>query len=372
MIIYGALLIPILTAYILYRYFGKETVWWEMLIPMAVSLLFTFSMKAIIEVVQVSSKEYWGSFISRAEYYEDWNEWITQICTRTVDCGKDCTTTETYDCSYCLYHPAIWRIITTTNEVVYVSEGEYNRVKRILGNESFEDLGRNYYTDDGDEYYSNWSEDSITAIPVTTLHYYENRVKAADQSVFHFETVKEDDIKRFALKSYPDITGYYQMEGVLGDSSIDAIIANKKIKYINGLLGHKKEVKVFILIFKNQPIEAAFYQEWLWSGGNMNEFIVCIGIDNSRNITWCKPISWTYNEQLKTEVKSFVQNQKTLNISSIADHLQSEINKNFTRRNFEEFNYLTVEPPTWSVILTYLLTIGVNFGLSYWIIKNDF
>ncbi|MDD5440193.1 MAG: hypothetical protein PHS37_08410, partial [Candidatus Omnitrophica bacterium] len=84
-------------------------------------------------------------------------------------------------------------------------------------------------------------KDSVTAISVTTLHHYENRVKAADQSVFHFKSVSNDDILHYQLKSYPDITNYYEMNGVIGDSSQDAQIANKKIKYINALLGAKKE-----------------------------------------------------------------------------------------------------------------------------------
>jgi hypothetical protein len=254
---------------------------------------------------------------------------------------------------------------------VYINQTEYARIKSLFGNEAFRELGRDYYTIDGDEYHCTWNNDSIKAVPVTTLHHYENRVKAADQSVFHFEKVEEADIVRYQLKEYPPIQLNYKMTAVLGDSSEDARIADKKIQYINGLLGHKKEVKVFILVFKNQPIEAAFYQEWYWSGGNMNEFVVCIGIDNDRNIKWCKPISWTTNEMLKVETKNFIINQTKLNLQSIADHLQNSIDKSFERRNFKEFDYLTVEPPLWAIILCYVLTLGANIGVSLWVIRNE-
>lgn len=374
MIIYGALLIPFISAFILYKFYCRKVLWWEFFIPLLASVLFTIIMKVSVEAVQVSSEEYWGSFISKVEYYEEWNEYISQTCTRSCCCdskGENCST-ETYDCSYVQYHGPSWEIITTTNESISISEAEYSRIKQKFGNEHFTELNRHYYTKDGNMYSSEWKRDSVTAIPVTTLHHYENRVKAADQSVFHFRPVSNDDILKYQLKSYPDITNNYEMNGVLGDNSTDADTANQKIKYLNGLLGAKKQVKVFVLVFKNQPIDAGFYQEWHWSGSNMNEFVVCVGIDNSRNVTWCKPISWTRNEELKVKVKSFVQSQSQLNLSAIADYLHVEIDKGFERRDFKEFDYLTVEPPTWTVILTYILTILINIGVSWWVVNNEF
>jgi hypothetical protein len=368
MIIYGALFIPLIVAFLLYKYFNHKTVWWELFIPLVASLIFTFSMKAIIEVVQVRSNEYWGSFVSRVEYYEAWNEYIHRICTRS--CGENCTTT--YDCSYVQYHSPYWQIVTTTGETVRITQGQYSQLKSKFGNESFVELNRNSYSIDGDEYCSNWKQDSATATPVTTQHTYENRVKAADQSVFHFEEVKEVDVKKYSLKEYPEIFDNYKMQTVIGDSSQDALLADKKFCYINGLLGHKKEVRIFVLVFKNQPIDAALYQEWYWSGANMNEFVICIGIDSERNVKWCKPISWTRSETLKAEVKNFVQSQTKLNLSDVADFTQKQVDKGFVRRSFKEFNYLTVEPPTWAVILTYLLTIGINIGLSCWVIRNEY
>lgn len=374
MIIYGALAIPFVFAFILYKFYCRMVMWWEFFIPLLVSIIFTVIMKVSVEASQVRSEEYWGSLITKVEYYEDWNEYIHQMCTRTCCCdskGSNCST-EIYDCSYVKYHPKVWRITTTTGETININEAEYNRIKQKFNNEHFTELNRNYYTDDGNMYSSSWPKDSASAIAVTTLHHYENRVKAADQSVFHFQSVSNEDILKYQLKSYPDITNYYEMDGILGDTSQDALIANKQIKYINGLLGPKKEVKIFILIFKNQPIDAGFYQEWHWKGANMNEFVVCIGIDNDRNVKWCKLFSWTKNEELKVEVKSFVQNQTKLNLSDVADYLQVKIDKGFERRDFEEFNYLTVEPPTWAVVLTYVLTLLINFGLSWWVVNNEY
>lgn len=375
MIIYGSLLIPFIIAIILYKYYSHKTVWWEFFIPLFVSLIFTIIMKLSIEQMQITSKEYWGSFIQKALYYEDWNEYIQQTCTSTCCCdskGNNCITT-TYDCSYVKYHPAKWLIETTTGESMKITNVQYDKIKKLFfKNESFVELNRDYHTNDGDLYYSLWPKDSTSSISVTTLHHYENRIKAADQSIFHFEEVKKEDIEKYNLKEYPEIYNNYEMDVVLGDNSKEAKIANEQIKYINSLLGHKKEVKIFVLIFNNQPIEAGLYQEWYWSGANMNEFVICIGIDKNRKVKWCKPISWTECEKLKTDVKNFVINQDQLNLSSLSSFLLTNIDKQFTRRNFDEFDYLTVEPPTWAIILTYILTIGINILLSKWIINNEY
>lgn len=373
MIIYGALFIPLIVAFILYKYFRRKVVWWEMLIPLTVSLAFIVGMKITIEHSQVRSKEYWGSLVERVEYYEDWDEYIHQTCTRTCCCdskGENCSV-ESYDCSYVQYHSPFWQIVCTNGETVGISELQYNEIKSKFNNEYFTELNRNYHTNDGDMYYCTWPHDSITAIPVTTLHHYENRVKAADQSVFHFREISKSDIKKYDIKKYPKIHSHFKQSVVIGDSSTDALMSDLKLQYVNGLLGHSKQVRVYILIFKNQSIEAALYQEWYWSGGNKNEFVICIGIDNERKVEWCRPFSWTRSEALKAEIKNYFQNQEILTLQQSIPVIHEKIQKGFVRRSFKEFDYLTVEPPAWAVILTYLATIAINFGISVWVIKND-
>src|SRR5690606_26786934 len=123
----------------------------------------------------------------RVEYYEDWDEWITQTCTRTCCCdSKGNCSTETYDCSYRKYHPQKWGIVTTTNEYVSITKHQYREIKSYFKNERFIDLNRRFYRKDGDKFISEWQKDSGSAIPVSTEHSYVNKVKAADQSVFHF------------------------------------------------------------------------------------------------------------------------------------------------------------------------------------------
>ncbi len=371
MLIYGALLIPIIGAIILLVFFSKRILWWEFFIPLITCILFISLMKFIIETAQVTSKEYWGSFVSRIEYYEPWDEYISKTCTSTCCCdskGENCTTT-TYDCSYVDYHPAKYVLVNTLGEEILISEQSYNEIKSTLGNESFIELNRNYHSIDGDEYVCKYDGSKEKSIPVTTVHTYENRIKAADQSIFHFKKVDTSTVRKYGLKEYPRIVSQYKMKSLIGynDEKADA-----RISYSNGLLGHLKQVRIFFLVFKNQPIEAGIYQEWYWQGANMNEFVVCIGTDKNNKITWCRPISWTKNENLKTDIKTYVQGIDSLDLSSIATYVELKVSKSFKRRDFNEFSYLTVEPPFWALILTYLLTTAITVLTCHWAVENEF
>lgn len=324
--------------------------------------------------MNVSSTEYWGSLVSRVEYYEEWDEYIQQTCSSTCCCDKDGNNcqTYTYDCSYVSNHSPYWQIVTTAGEKIKISEREYDKIKAKFGNSTFQDLDRDYHRIDGDMYFSSWDGVRETSVSVTTQHSYENRIKASDKSIFNYKIVTPEHIKQYDLKEYPPITEKYIMDDIIGYKGADFAVANQNLQYLNGLLGAKKQVKVLILIYKNQPREAALYQEWLWCGGNKNEFIVCIGIDNQNNVKWGKTISWTTNELLKVEVNGYIQKQEKLSLIPLTDYLTVKIAKDFQRRSFEEFDYLTVEPSTFAIITTFILTILINLGLGYWIINNEY
>ncbi len=372
MVILFACLIPIITSIILYLFFQHKVLWWEFGIVFLASIITVFTAKLAVEHTSIQSEEYWGAFVDKVEYYEEWDEWIDDTCTRSCCCdskGENCGT-EKYDCSYRKHHDPYWEITTTIGETISITKKEYARIKNLFKNETFSELNRDYYRIDGDKYGCTWDKDSALTVPVTTLHYYENRVKASDASVFHFDDLEEDEIARYDLKEYPPIKDNYKMDAIIGDSSHDAIVANKKLKYINGALGHSKEVCVFVLVFKNQPLEAAFKQEAHWKGANMNEMVVCVGIDDERNVGWCKVISWTPNEALKGDIRDIINSQKKLSLSKFADKLQPAL-ASFQRRDFKEFDYLTVEPSWTAIIVSYVIVIIVNILVSAYVIHNE-
>lgn len=63
--------------------------------------------------------------------------------------------------------------------------------------------------------------------------------------------------------------------------------------------------------------------------------------------------------------------QKTLDLSAYADWLGPAVREKWVRKKFEEFNYLTVDPPLWAVITTFFVTLAVCAGVALWAVLNE-
>lgn len=373
MIIYLALIFPILTAIILVGFFKKHLAWWEISIPFLVCVPLIILSKGCSEYAQTRDMEYWGSLAVRSEYYEDWNEYISKICTESYPCGTNAKgqteyCTRTYDCSYVEYHPASWRLVTDCKEEFEITESEYRQLTKQFGNQQRVELNRNYHTDDGDKYVSQWNGEEFSARPVVTQHTYENRVQAA-KDVFNFESVPDSDKVFYGLFDYPEIKDY-GCRALLG---FDDVLAEKKLGYLNGYLGPKKQLRIWVLVFKNKPRDAGILQEAYWKGANKNEFVVAIGIDStSRAVRWCYSFSWTEVQSLKIYTQQFVEKQDSLDIRQTVAWLGNELESKFIRKRFRDFSYLTVEPSGLALFITFLSTILVCCAVAIWVIKNDF
>lgn len=368
MFIWLAMLIPVVTGLVLYFRFDRETIWWELLIPFGVSAVLCLGSKALVEKVQTADTEFWAGWAVRAEYYEDWNERVscrhTKYRTNSKGHRVPDGTEHAYDVDY---HPPYWQVIDSNNLTVGIDRGTFEKLCHKFGNRQFVDLHRNFHTKDGDMYQTVWSGDDLRLEPVVTAHSYENRVKAST-SVFKFAAV---DPKVYGLFDYPAIQSYYEQRSILGDGGMTQPTAERLLQKWNAKIGATKQVRLFVLVFRDQPIQAGFDQQNYWQNGNKNEFVVTIGVNKQDEIQWCHPFSWTEVESLKIETRDFVMGQKRLDLEKLVNWLVPEVQGKFQRKHFKDFSYLTVEPPMWAVGLTFLLTCMVNFGVGFWIVQNE-
>lgn len=372
--IWLALLIPVVTAIVLLVFFSHKTVWWEFLIPFGLSIFLIGMFKLGAEISQTTDTEFWTGWGYEARYYEDWNEYIHRTCTREVCSGtgerRSCHT-EFYDCSYVDYHPEYWIVHESNGQKLRITESKFNELSKRWNNKSFVDLRRNYHTNDGDMYVSKWDQSLSTMEVLTTAHSYENRV-AATNNVFTFPEVEEETKKRYGIWNYPPIYRDWKQPSLLGvDSSHEASVALNKL---NARLGREKQVKFFILLFHNKPLEASLVQEDAWKGGNKNELVLTIGIDTEWKVQWARAFSWSDREAAEVYVKEVAlkqQNQR-LDLLKIVNESYPIIEKHFVRKHFEDFSYISVQPTTFQIILTFVLTLLANIGISFFIVKNEF
>lgn len=191
----------------------------------------------------------------------------------------------------------------------------------------------------------------------------------ASHSVFNFQKVSQEEKEEWKLFEYPKITSNWKQRHVLG---VDDYAAEKKMELLNAKLGKKKQVKAFVAVFKNKSIKAAELQEQYFKGGNKNEFITCIGVDDHDNIQWVYIISWNMNKALNIKIRNWVKEQKKLNLNKLSDKLYQEIENSFERQPFAEFSYLRIDLTPIQMMWLWIVTVIISVGGAFWIVLNEF
>jgi hypothetical protein len=366
MIIWFTLIIPFLASIVIYAWFRKFAVWWEYLILPVFGIAFVFLAKLTVEASMASDDEYWGSYVTQVCYEEDWNEYIHQTCTSTYTDSDGNTHTETYDCSYVDYHPEEYYVKTNIDQQISIPEWKYKWYVKRFKNQQFKDMHRDYHTNDGDMYFTNWDKQMATLDPITVIKSYENKV-AVSTSIFNFEPVDTSEIKN--LFEYPEIKDHkvnsIMTQRVLPDYQQANIYLNK----MNGILGSSKECRIWVLIFDNKSIDYYMHQENYWKGGNKNEFIVLLSLADS-TVQWARVMSWTEVEEAKILVRNYVMKNK-FDLMKICEYTVKIVQDKFKRKHFEDFDYLTVEPSTTAIIIVFILNILFTVGLVIFIVRND-
>ncbi len=64
-------------------------------------------------------------------------------------------------------------------------------------------------------------------------------------------------------------------------------------------MGSTRNIRMWVLLFQSQPLEAALAQEARWVGSKKNELVLCISIDTENVIQRGHCFSWTKVDELK-------------------------------------------------------------------------
>lgn len=350
MIIWSAMLVPVVMAIVLFVFFSHRTAWWEFALPFLLSLVCCSIFKAIIERSQTSDTEYWTSAVLSADYYEAWTERVSCRHPQYDSKGNFTGYAHLYDEDY---HPPYWVINDNSKQTLFIDKNTFESLAQKFGNRVFVHVSRWSQSSwgDGNRYTTTW----------------ENRV-IASHNVFNFPEVAD----RTPLYDYPKISYPYTTPFILGEGGPTKEVAERKLAIWNALHGPTKQCRLIFCVFRDQPFQVALDQESVWQGGNKNEFIVMIGVDSaSEHIAWSHVASWTEVDQLKVAVKDLVRNQGTLDLVKLVDVVGPIVEERFERKHFRDFNYITVEPPLWGIVLTFVVTTVFNVGLSVWIVQND-
>ena len=359
-------------------FFRYKTQWWEIAVLMGFSVLFVLFCKLISVSSLTSDTEWLGGYVTDVRYYEPWDEEVS--CRHPVYCTDPCGSKDdkgncsstTYQCGnehlYDVdYHSEYWEAVTTLGDYG-ISENRYEQLVRQFGTgKHFVEMNRDYHSIDGNQYRCDYGGEDEKLEPVTEPHTYENRPMVSN-SIYKYDAVDTFDIREYKPFEYPEITNLWRQKVLLGHNNPKL---EQRIQVLNSRLGKSKQIRIFFLVFKNQTREAGFIQERYWQGGNKNELIVCVNLDQANKVTWGHVISWTDETAVKVKLKHKIEDNKDVTLDEIVNTVEEEINTDWVRKPFKDFDYLNIEPTTTQVVWILILTLLVNVGIAIWIVLNE-
>jgi hypothetical protein len=309
--------------------------------------------------------EYWGGWLTKATYYEAWDEEVScrHPVYETVSDGKGGTTTRytgdehSYDVDD---HPERWEAADSNGFEHDIDEARFQELVLLWGNKTFVELNRDYHSKDGNAYETVWAGKYDTLQPAFTQQTYENRIQASS-SVFNPPPV--NNWKSLGLYEYPRTQGYY-LSSTLPQN---ALAGSEHLDKMNALLGRSKQVRTWLLVYRDKPQETANKQEQFWKRGNKNELVICVSLDQQDRVQWAHVFSWTKREDLKVEVRDFLTENysaKPLDMESFVVYLGNAIEQKWERRQFADFSYLHVEVPAWVMIVLAVVLSGATFACA--------
>ena len=359
-------IIPFITALFLLIVFNRKMVWWEYLVLILPSLLFTLITQLIMVSVNSSDTEYLGGYVNRITYYEPWDEMVRVRHTRTDSDGEE----EVYYTWEREYHSERYTYVDNeSNWEHYLSKKEYEIIKKRMGDKAvFRDMHRDYHRIDGDAYDIYWDKTIEHLYDITTPHSYTNKIKASQShTIFKYSDISEEDAKELGLYEYPDINLMNQ-NPIIGRYASDK--DKQRIKYINATYGKTHQFRVYMLFYEGKDIEISEQQKAYWQNGNKNEFVVCLGTQRD-SVVWCNPFSWCDEPKLEALTRDyFIQNPK-VDIDAYGKWLQSQIPTKWKRKEFSDFEYIHIGLSKGQYIALIIIMILLNIGISVFLVMND-
>lgn len=380
----------------------KQVAWWEPLLMFGPTALICLLMVLLAESTQTHDTEWCTQKCVKVEHHEkyvrEWEEYVPEQGHTDSD-GNYVVDVPAHWETVTEHHPEHWEKIGENGKSYGISGSEYQRIVGFWngngGKEVFTDLRHsdqrhrfgcpkgvkcNCSDGRGDMFHVTWPRSHHTIEAITWCQTWENRVQACKETLFRFPEVPEERAKELYELPKPD--GNWNTPCILGQGGPTQVEANKELVRQNALLGprsadgYAKAVRMWILLYNNsQSDDDALDQENLWKGGNKNEFTLCIGLDSKYHANWAYVISWTDAQKVKIDVRDFVMHEfddKPIDLNKVVAYMSERCRDDFLRKHSAEFSYLTIRPPTWALVVCWIITILVNGGVGAFVVLNDF
>ena len=113
-------------------------------------------------------------------------------------------------------------------------------------------------------------------------------------------------------------------------------------------------------------------QRSLWEGGNKNEFIICIGVDEAEKFEWVDAFSWMDRPELEVEVEDYFNTTGDVELLKFSEWMPEQVEQHWKRKNFDDFEYLQMELTETQLWWVMIIVMIYNILISIWVVKNEY
>lgn len=400
-LIWFTIIVPILLIFIfvVIPSLRQKIVWWEFLIPFGITIITIIVCQTIAIKTATRDKEYWG-FIGYSIVHNEPFSYDSE-CPETYQCGTSCDSKGNCTPVYCTrwvhcVESSSRRcfLIDNQNNERYISYSKYKELetrwnkyqytvaKIITNSHGYKTVGDKYNrTGHGHQHQVFWDQKWQTSEPIVIERVYENKV----QTMSHWGEVSKEEKRIYELFDYPVVP-----EGLVSISTLSNgptyPKSDKYLRYLNGILNTKKhgfkKVRIWVLVWRNQPQDAAELQMKYWKNGNKNEFTIMFGIDDNNKIMWHDIMTWSESDELTIKTRDYIEiNMKNKSdtysgkltdndLVSFYNWLGKEIENKYIKPDFEKYDFINVQPSMTALLISFVIVLIINLATGIFIIKN--
>lgn len=362
--------IPVVACLLLYFALDFRGEWWIFLCVLGGGEGFVGLLHFLFMRRYMSAREYLGSMVDSVHYEAPWTELRVRYETRTDSKGRSYTVRRVDR----IYHPEQYYFFTTIGSRYDTDSDFFSRVvvtwQLPRRNDSWSGghiqggirFGHHYTMDD---FTPQERENPENWIAVTERHSYKNKIQCSN-SIFKFEKVSSDKARELGLCDYPRIAEY-DAPAILSDDFAVTPDVDLMFRRFNARYASEMEMRLFILLFRaDRGIGIAEMQRAYWQGGNKNEFVVCIGLEDDGSVRWARTFSWADEQTVEVETDQWLMHNSTLDWKDFHDILRLKI-QSWKRKEFKDFDYINVTLPQRYFVWTLMLSIVENGILLYFL-----
>jgi len=345
--------------------------WVEWLIGTAAALTLSGIFHASTFFALTSDTQVISGQVESVEFHPEWVEKYRKRHESTTKDSKGNTKTKVwYTTEYETHHEQHFANLyygRGRKESDTIDKKRYNEFKALLGNTT-EKNGKQSYHHGGDHY----SGDNNIYLTKNTTGYikpvighlrFTNKIKASKSVYTHIKTPKDINVFEYNLGSI------YVPDRLYGKSNshFDKLTFDR----LNTEIGPKKKINLIFVGFNTPDEMIAKYQEAKWLGGKKNDLAICYyAPEASKPAQWSYVFGYTDSVLAKRNIETIMLNYPINN--DILTIIKSEIEKNYVIKNWDDFNYISIEPPTSAIIWLIVLMVITQTGLYVFFHKNDF